>query len=181
MMLGANLLVAAVVEPGQAERRVWLPGGGGWVDWRSGRYLQGGRYETLAAPLDGPPPLLAREGCAIPMNFGTIRFSHVEDLRGFQVFPLRGEGEFEATCFEDDGLSQACRDGAHGQWRLRVSCTPSGLHLALSREGLRPPVQERVVLRLPRADTRTLGFTGATLEDEATEGEWRRLTLVLPR
>lgn len=75
MMLGANLRVAAAVEPGQAERRVWMPGSGGWVDWRSGRYLQGGRYETLAAPLDGPLPLLAREGCAIPMNFGTLRFS----------------------------------------------------------------------------------------------------------
>jgi hypothetical protein len=92
MMLGANLLVAAVVESGQAERRVWLPSSGGWVDWRSGQTLQGGRYDTLPAPLDGPPALWAREGCAIPMNFGTLRFGHVEDLRGFQVFPLRGEG-----------------------------------------------------------------------------------------
>jgi alpha-glucosidase len=141
--------------------------------------LQGGRYETLAAPLDGPPPLLAREGCAIPMNFGSIRFGHVEDLRGFQVFPLRGAGDFEATCFEDDGLSQACRDGAYGQWRLRVRCTLSGLHLALSREGQRPPVQDRMVLRLPRSDGRTLGFTGAVLEEDAAEGDWRRLTLKL--
>jgi alpha-glucosidase len=95
------------------------------------------------------------------------------------VFPLRGEGDFEATCFEDDGLSQACRDGDHGQWRLRVSCTPSGLHFGLSREGRRPPVQDRMVLRLPRSDVRTLGFTGAVLEEDAAVGDWRRLTLKL--
>ena len=179
MMLGANLLVAAVVEPGQTERRVWLPGSSGWVDWRSGQYLQGGRYETLPAPLDGPPPLLARDGCAIPMNFGTIHFGHVEDLRGFQVFPFRGAGDFEATCFEDDGLSQACRDGAHGQWRLRVSSTLLSLHFALWREGQRPPAQDRMVLRLPRSDARTLGFTGAVLEEVVADGNWRRLTLKL--
>ena len=180
MLLGENLLVAAVVEPGQTERRVWLPGTAGWVDWRTGRYLQGGRYETLAAPLDGPPPLLAREGCAIPMNFGEIRFGGVQDLRGFQVFPFRGTGEWETTCFEDDGRSQGCRDGAHGQWRLRVSCSPQGLHVAISGEGQRPPTQGRMILRLPRADGRGLTFTGATLEQDLPDGDWRQLVLKLP-
>jgi alpha-glucosidase len=179
MLLGANLLVAAVVEPGQTERRVWLPGSAGWVDWRSARYLQGGRYETLQAPLDGAPPLLAREGCAIPMNFGEIHFGHVQDVRGFQVFPFQGNGDFEATCFEDDGQSQACRNGAFGHWRLRVSCGEQGLHLAISREGQRPPVQDHIVLRMPRADSRRLGFTGATLEQDTADGDWRQLTLKL--
>jgi alpha-glucosidase len=180
MLLGANLLVAAVAEPGQSERRVWLPGTGGWVDWRAGRYLQGGRHETLAAPLDGPPPLLVREGCAIPMNFGAIHFGKVEEVRGFQVVPFQGAGEFEATCFEDDGLSQACRAGAWGQWRLRVSCTLEGVHIGISREGRRPPPhQDRMVLRLPGSDARTLTFTGAALMHEEADGNWRQLTLRL--
>jgi hypothetical protein len=80
---------------------------------------------------------------------------------------------------EDDGLSQACRADAYGQWRLRVSCTLSGPHLAVSREGPWPPVQDRMVLRLPRSDARTLGFTGAVLEEDVPEGDWRRLTLQL--
>jgi alpha-glucosidase len=179
MLLGANLLVAAVVEPGQTERRVWLPGTGGWVDWRTGRRLQGGHHETLAAPLDGPPPLLAREGCAIPLNLGAIHFSNIEDVRGFQVFPFQGEGDFEATCFEDDGRSQACRDGAHGQWRLQVRCTLEGLHFAISREGRRPPTQDSITLRLPSSDSRGLSFSGAALAHDAPDGDWRQLVLKL--
>jgi alpha-glucosidase len=181
MLLGANLLVAAVVEPGQTERRVWLPGTGGWVEWQTARHWRGGQYATLDAPLDSPPPLLAREGCAIPMNFGAIGFGQVEDRRGFQVFPFEGTGEFEATCFEDDGRSQACRDGACGQWRLRVTSTLQGLHVAIAREGRRPPEQDDMILRLPSHDTRALSFTGATLLHEATDGDWRQLTLKLHR
>ena len=179
MLLGASLLVAAVVEPGMTERRVWLPGTSGWFEWHSARHLQGGQYATLAAALDGPPPLLAREGCAIPLNLGAIHFGEVEDLRGFQVFPIQGEGKFEATCFEDDGTSQGCREGAHGQWRLEVTCTSKDLHIAVAREGQRPPMQDKLNLRIPSLDTRTLGFAGAVLVADATDGDWRQLTLKL--
>ena len=113
------------------------------------------------------------------MNFGEIHFGDVQDLRGFQLFPCQGAGEFEATCFEDDGRSQACRDGHHGHWRLRVSCSPQGLHIAIASEGQRPPSQDRTILRLPRSGGRTLTFAGAALAHEATDGDWRQLTLKL--
>jgi alpha-glucosidase len=180
MLLGASLLVAAVVDAGQTERRVWLPGTAGWYEWQSARLWQGGQYALLPVPLDGPPPLLAREGCAVPLNLGAIHFGQVEDSRGFQVFPLQGAGEFEATCFEDDGRSQACRDGDHGQWRLTVSCSSRDLHLAIVREGRRPPVQDQLILRLPSAERRTLTFTGGALTQDRPDGDWRQLTLSLP-
>ncbi len=179
MLLGAHLLVASVVEPGQVERRVWLPGSGGWFDWHSARRFDAGQWATLSAPLDGPPPLLAREGCAVPLNLGTVHFGQVADVRGFQLFPFEGAGEFEATCFEDDGHSIACRHGAHGQWRLQVSCTPQSLHVVIAREGERPPTQEDVVVRIPSLDKRTLSFAGAALVQDTAEGDWRQLTLKL--
>ncbi len=179
MLLGANLLVASVVEPDQTERQVWLPGTGGWYEWTSAQHHKAGQRVTLAAKLDGPPPLLAREGSAIAMNYGDIHFGKVEDLRGFQVFPFLGEGKFEATSFEDDGHTQACRNGDHGQWRLQVQSTPQSLHISVFREGARPPVQDSLVLRLPAADQRTLSFTGATLEHDAVNGGWRQLRLKL--
>jgi len=179
MLLGANLLVAAVVEPGQTERRVWLPGTGGWCEWETARHWHAGQYATLAAALDGPPPLLAREGCAIPLNLGAIHFAGVEDLRGFQVFPFQGAGRFEATCFEDDGTSQACRDGAHGQWRVGVTCTSKDLHVDIAREGQRPPMQDTLILRIPSVDTRPLSLAGAVPVQDAPDGAWRQLTLKL--
>ena len=179
MLLGANLLVASVVEPGQTERRVWLPGTGVWYEVHSARRLDAGQWVTLQAPLDGPPPLLAREGCAIPLNLGEIHFANVQDLRGFQLFPLRGEGSFEASCFEDDGHTQAWRSGAYGQWRLRVESSAQDLRMAVSREGAKPPAQDTLVLLLPAAEQRKLSFAGAALMQDQPEGAWRRLTLKL--
>jgi alpha-glucosidase len=179
MLLGANLLVASVVEPGQTNRRVWLPGSGGWYEAHTARHLGAGQWVTLEAPLDGPPLLLAREGCAIPLNLGEIHFASVEDLRGFQVFPFRGDGSFEATCFEDDGHTQAWRSGAYGQWRLRVESTVQGLHIVVLREGARPPVQGSLALLLPAAEKRPLSFGGAALVQDQLEGSWRRLSLKL--
>lgn len=179
MLLGPNLLSAAVVEAGQHERRVWLPGTGGWYEWHSARHFQAGQQVTLDAPLDGPPPLLAREGCAIAMNVGDIHFGRVEDRRGFQVFPLLGEGTFETTCFEDDGRTQAWRQGAYGQWRLQVRCTPQRLQFEVRREGQRPPAQDTLVLRLPAADRRSLDFGDARLVNDTADGAWRQLTLQL--
>ena len=178
-LLGANLLVASVVEPGQVERRVWLPGAGGWIDWHSASHYKAGQWVVLSAALDGAPPLLAREGCAIPINVGPVHFGKVEDQRAFQVFPFLGSGEFEATCFEDDGHSTACRDGDHGQWRVRASCTGQDLQFVIAREGQRPPAQEQLVVRVPAAEARKLAFEGATLVHESADGDWRNLTLQL--
>ncbi len=79
-LLGPDLLVAPVLEPGARERTVELPPGT-WVDlWRSAGYdattggivagepraLEGPNVVTLPAPLD-EIPLLVRFGAAIPM------------------------------------------------------------------------------------------------------------------
>ena len=61
MLLGENLLVAAVVEPGKRARAVYLPAGCGWYDLWCGDYYQGGQEILLAAPWDRPP-LFVREG-----------------------------------------------------------------------------------------------------------------------
>jgi alpha-glucosidase len=178
MLLGAHLLAAAVVEPGQTERRVWLPGTGAWVCWHSAQYFDAGQWITLPAPLDGPPPLLAQAGSAIPLNVGEIHFDNVQDLRGFQVFPHSGAGQFEATCFEDDGHSQACRNGGHGQWRLQVDGTAHSLQIGVFREGPTPPTQNQLLLRLPAADPRPLAVAGARVASSTVQGAWREVLLV---
>jgi alpha-glucosidase len=64
-MLGPDLLVALVVEPGATERAVRFPGTGEWTDIWTGTRHAGGTIVTLPAPLDGPPLLFAREGSGI--------------------------------------------------------------------------------------------------------------------
>ncbi|WP_210543855.1 TIM-barrel domain-containing protein [Rhodoferax sp. PAMC 29310] len=179
MLLGSNLLVAAVVDPGQIQRKVWLPGSGSWVEWHTGRYWPAGQYVTLQTPLDGPPPLLAREGCAVPLNLGSIHFGQVEDVRGFQIFPFQGTGQFESTCFEDDGQSSFCRDGVYGQWWLKVNCASDHLQIDVARLGVQPPTQSTLLLRLPASDQREVRFASGTVADEGSDGRWRQVMLML--
>lgn len=181
MLLGPDLLVAPVVEPGQAERRVWLPLGSGWYDWRTAARHEGGQWISLPAPLDGPPPLLAREGCAIPLNVAPAGFRQSADERGFRLFPMAGAGRFEAECFEDDGHGTACLDGRYGLWRLVVDGDAGTLRIDALRAGPMPPTQSRLTLWLPANEQRALHFAArATLiEDQADGVHWRRLVLAL--
>lgn len=62
-LLGADLLVAPVLEAGARSRAVYLPAGTGWTDPRDGRRYDGGRTVELAAPL-GSVPVLVRDAAA---------------------------------------------------------------------------------------------------------------------
>ena len=137
LMLGPALLAAAVVEPGQHVRDVYLPAGAAWMDFWTGERFVGGQTVTLAAPLDRPV-LLAREGCAIPLNVAEQHFGQPADARAFLLFPFAGEGEFTAECFEDDGES-VVTSVSHGFWRLRVVCTAARIVCHVERLGGRPP------------------------------------------
>jgi alpha-glucosidase (family GH31 glycosyl hydrolase) len=104
-MLGPDLLVAPVLEPGARTRSVYLPRGR-WVDlWRSARFrskpgalrlerarvLTGGRTVTVPAPL-AQLPLFVRAGATIPLlpadvdtlaGYGKRReLVHLADRRG---------------------------------------------------------------------------------------------------
>lgn len=54
-LLGADLLIAPVVEAGALERRVYLPAGARWRHLWSGRELPGGAPAQVEAPIGQPP------------------------------------------------------------------------------------------------------------------------------
>ena len=58
-LLGADLLVAPVVEEGATGRSVYLPAGT-WYHLWSGEPYQGGQRITVEAPI-GSPPVFARD------------------------------------------------------------------------------------------------------------------------
>jgi alpha-glucosidase len=165
MMLGANLLVAAMVEPGQSERRVTLPQGTGWYDFWRGTRHQGGQTVSVPALLDAQTPLFVREGSAIPLNLAEQHFNRPADQRGFAIFA--GIGRFEATCHEDDGESDAYRD----QWRLSVSSDAKTIQIAVEK----PKGATSLILLLPASEKRAVSPAG---KETSWEG-WRRLELEL--
>ncbi|MBV9998428.1 MAG: glycoside hydrolase family 31 protein [Verrucomicrobia bacterium] len=178
MLVGANLLVAAVVEPGPRAREIYLPQGCGWYDFWSGAYFRGGQKIILPAPWDRPP-LLARAGCAIPLNLAEQHFSRREELRGFCIWPDPEGGRFECECFEDDGESEGYRDGHYWTWRLGVNANPSQISVTLDRGGEPDPRVDRISLLFRRQEGRPIHVDGGTIVQENARGTIRELVVTL--
>jgi alpha-glucosidase len=174
LMLGPSLLVASVVEPGATTREVRLPAGAAWVDFWSGERFEGGRRVVRPAPW-GQPPLLVREGSAIPLNIATQSFGHRADERAFAVF-APSEGRFEASCFEDDGETEAWRDGGFGEWRVAIEASPEGLVAHAQATGPSPPVGALALLLRPADPRPVFARDGQRLSERLDRG-WRRVDL----
>lgn len=134
-LLGENLLVAGVLEPGARSRTVYLPAGAWWCDFHTGQWVEGGQEITVDAPLERAP-LLVRAGGMIPMG-KAMRFigEQPDDLRQVYIFPHpeRGQGDF--TLIEDDGVSLDYRHGGYTEVRLHMQAAPNGITLTVQ-----PPV-----------------------------------------
>jgi len=174
MLLGANLLVASVVEKGRKTRRVYMPQGTGWYDFWRGDYYAGGSEVELPAPWD-QPPLLAREGSIIPLNLAEQHFGKPADQRGFAIFPHKLSGEFSDEIFEDDGFSEAYREGHYGLWRIRVRSTEQEIAIEIDRAGHWTRSFDEVELILPRGEMRQILISGALLGSDRQMDAHRKL------
>lgn len=180
MMLGASLLVAPVVEAGQTRREVYLPAGARWVSYWSGEAFEGGQAVTLPAPWDAPV-MLVREGGVIALNVAEQHFDRRGDRRGFLVVPVRGAGVAAGGCIEDDGETEAWRQGEQGRWRVQAVSDARTVTLSVTQEGRMPARADTVELFLPAGEARQVLAPQARVLEQAVAGGWRRFTLQLPR
>jgi len=172
MMVGPWLLAAPVVEPGAQSRTVYLPRGAQWQDVWTGARFEGGQMVELPAPWDRPV-LLARAGSAIPINVSEPPAA-TGDRRGFLVFPLP-EGESCGESYEDDGESEAGREGAFGARHVIVKSEPDVLRVAVRRSGQAFGSRDDLTLILPANDRRPVNLSGAVLVEESYSDGERRL------
>ncbi|BEM83728.1 alpha-glucosidase [Serratia marcescens] len=160
-LIGRDLLVASVVEPGQRRRSVYLPDNGeGWYCFYSGQWFGGGQTVTLAAPLERLP-LLVRAGAALPLS---QRLAHVDvaadDRRELRLFPLKGCGASSGLLFEDDGESDGWRQGDALWLRWEMRCDNQRIMLDITTEGRFRPAWRTLALSLPEGETRALWVNG---------------------
>lgn len=73
-LLGPDLLVAPVLNPGAQEREVYLPAGAGWTDLATGHRFEGGQRISASAPLHGIP-VFVRDGAS----------AHLEKLQAVTI------------------------------------------------------------------------------------------------
>jgi alpha-glucosidase len=178
MMLGSDLLVAAVVEPGATSRRIYLPTSTGWYDYWRGDYYEGGREIEVEAPMDRTP-LFTREGCAIAVNLAPQHFAQRADERGFEIFPHRGRGHFECECFEDDGESNGYRQGRYWTWRLDVISDPEQISIQVDRRGAGFTDSAETRLLFPRNEMRSINLTSGQVVSDTVQGLHRDIRVAL--
>ena len=108
-LLGADLLVAPVVRPGETTRRVRLPEGD-WADWFDLDVLPAGEH-TVSAPLS-KIPLFLRRGGIVPMLRDTIdTLSPVADPAAVDSFAT-DPGRLTVRVFPGDPSELVLYDGS---------------------------------------------------------------------
>jgi alpha-glucosidase len=162
-LLGPDLLVAPVIEPGRTARQVYLPAGD-WYDWHSGEMVDGSRFLTAATPME-TIPIFARGGAVIPMwaeapaSTSGFHPSVVE----LHLFVPVADGSHHSMLQEDDGLSFAALTGA--RFRTDFEVARSGhtvvLRASVTGDGYPEFARERFVLVLHGADPAAVRVDGA--------------------
>lgn len=158
-LLGRDLLVASVVEPGATLRRLRLPvNATGWWDvWRGTWHAGGTELNLPVGP--GDMPLFARGGCVIPLAEGLMRADPAGAPLTLWTFPAPGEFTAQSVLYADDGESQ---DGHCCITRFTLAGDAGGLRLGWTHGGAMAPQHATVTVALPAGETRGLRVRGET-------------------
>ncbi|MCW6652147.1 discoidin domain-containing protein [Aerococcaceae bacterium NML210727] len=115
-MYGKNFLVAPVYENVQADAQgndvrngIYLPKGTTWIDFFTGEIYDGGQVlNNFAVPI-WKQPVFVRNGAIIPMTKAHNNYKEINHaLRQVSFYP---HGKTDFTLVEDDGVSEAYREG----------------------------------------------------------------------
>lgn len=164
-LLGPNLLVSSVVEPGQRTRAVYLPRGPiDWIDFWTGAHHRTGTTVMAEAPLERIP-LFVPAGGVIPTTDTTdMQRQHDEPSRALRIFPGGKRGVSSFTLYEDDGNTQAFAQGDFARIEIALEWTSSRIRVRASRIGTYRLPYRAVRIVSPPGESRRLEAVGEGVE-----------------
>lgn len=127
-MLGDSFIVAPVYEQATIRDNIYLPDANQiWIDYFTGEQYKGGRViNSFKAPLD-KLPLFVKNGAIIPMyplgRFDGDKLPNESNPLTLDLYPY-GVSEFEL--YEDDGSTQAYKEGACATTKIQMTAPKGG-------------------------------------------------------
>jgi len=114
-LFGPSLLVSPVTAPAVTARSLYLPRGG-WYDFWTGAFLEGGRRLDAPAPYERIP-VHVRAGSIVPMG-PELQYTDEKPADPLTVWVYTGaDGAFDL--YEDEGVTYGYERGAFATVRLR--------------------------------------------------------------
>ena len=111
-LFGRELLVNPVTAPGAMSRPVYLPAGGDWYDFWTGRRAAGGQTVDAPAPID-TLPLEVKAGSILPLG-PVVQYAEEQPAAPLELRVYRGaDGAF--VLYEDDGNTYDYEKGAYAE------------------------------------------------------------------
>ena len=134
-VLGADLLVAPVLQPGTTARQVYLPAGT-WYDWHTDEPVTGPCWVVAPTPMDRIP-LYARGGAVLPMwpTAPASTDGHHPEAVELHVYVPGSDGSWTSFLQEDDGVTTAAARGARVRTTLRLTRAAGRVVLQADVEG----------------------------------------------
>lgn len=118
-MLGDSILVANVVEKGAKVRRVYLPEGTSFYDFKTRQAYKGG--QEIEVPVDiSSIPMFVRSGAVIPMSGNRLTNLMMEKTTSLNIL-LAPNVDSEFTLYEDDGGSNDYLQGLYLKTQITVN------------------------------------------------------------
>jgi alpha-glucosidase len=151
-MIGSDLLVAPILRRDLTSRMVYLPQGT-WIDYWTGKRINGGTMIRVEAPLE-TVPMFVRAGAIIPMGpeMNYVGEKAIDPMT-FEIYPDES-GNASTALYEDDGASPAYKQGAFRRTRVSVSRSGDAFQIKIDApEGSYNPGPRSFVFMLKRAAT----------------------------
>lgn len=144
-LFGRDLLIANVLEPGAAERSVYLPAGCCWYDWNDRMHCYcGGSTIRVPVTLDSIPIFLREGGC---VAMSDVPLQHMTDPVKRLRLLIAPSGVNATVLYDDDGLTEDYRSGVYRKTTVTVRAGQLTT-VDFASEGSFPDTVETVTIEL---------------------------------
>jgi alpha-D-xyloside xylohydrolase len=109
-MFGPSLMISPVTEYKARTRSVYLPDGGGWYNFFTGSFYEGGQYLDADAPYTAIP-VFVKEGSIVPAG-PELQYTAEKPADPVTLFVYAGK-DCEFMLYEDEGINYNYEKGAY--------------------------------------------------------------------